>query len=62
MNQTVKMILAGVAGLGIGAILHRVLSKPSVDSIRVLQMTMKVSGDDFLDQLQWKLREPASKE
>lgn len=62
MNQTIKMILAGVAGLGIGAILHRVLSKPSVDSIRVLQMTMKVSGDDFLDQLQWKLREPATKE
>lgn len=62
MNQTVKMILAGVAGLGIGAILHRVLSKPSVDSIRVLQMTMKVSGDDFLDHVQWKLREPASKE
>lgn len=62
MNQTIKMILAGVAGLGIGAILHRVLSKPSVDSIRVLQMTMKVSGDDFLDRVQWKLREPATKE
>ena len=62
MNQTVKMILAGVAGLGVGAILHKIFGKKTADPVAVFKYTLKFSGEEFLEHIRKNLREPASRE